>query len=87
MSFSRTFLYHRDYPKGIIFENEDEYKAALASGAVEAPWLVNGEKEPEKEKEEPATTEPLKPWQRAQAARKANLQKRKEGVKLEEITI
>lgn len=36
----RIFLYHHTNPKGKIFTDEGEYRAALASGWVEAPWLV-----------------------------------------------
>ena len=41
MAFGRTFLYHRDYPTGRIFTDEDEFKDAMKTGQwVEAPWLV-----------------------------------------------
>jgi hypothetical protein len=41
MAFGRTCLYHRDFPKGKIFTDEDELNKAVAKGGwKEAPWLV-----------------------------------------------
>jgi hypothetical protein len=41
MAFGRTFLYHKTYPQGRIFSQEDEYLTCLRDGWVEAPWLVD----------------------------------------------
>lgn len=65
MAFGRTWLYHETAPTGQAFTDETKFNEALANGWVEAPWLV-GEKTEEVEKDQP-----LKPWQKAQAARKA----------------
>ncbi len=33
----KTFLYHEDYPAGLIFESETEVKEALKEGWKDAP--------------------------------------------------
>jgi len=39
----QNFAYHKTMPTGKIFYDEDEYKAAMESGWVAAPWLVGQE--------------------------------------------
>jgi hypothetical protein len=57
---TRSYLYHHEFPNGKLFDDQ-EIPELLMAGWVEAPWLVS----------EPETSEELKPWQKAQAARKA----------------
>lgn len=65
----RTFLYHESYPKGKIFDDQEEYDKAKKEGAVSAPWLIgegatlrtsNPEKF-EEDKKEPPKKRPGRP--------------------------
>jgi len=40
----RTFLYHKSYPEGKVFDDQEKYDNAINGGWVEAPWLVGVEK-------------------------------------------
>ncbi len=77
MSFGRIRLYHRDFPKGQVVDNEADLWQAIDSGWVDAPWevenpdyVVTAYQRPEPE------PEPLKPWQKAVAAKKAKAEAR-----------
>jgi hypothetical protein len=75
---AKTCLFHSDYPKGKIFNDEDE-PALLQQGWVDAEWKVKAVQKEDQEvkatpeiKDEPEKVLPkLLPWQKAQAARKA----------------
>lgn len=58
MSFWRTWLYHRDFPKGKIFdfETEDEANETLAAGWKDSPGKID---EPVLQVEEVAIVEPI----------------------------
>ena len=61
MAFGRTFLYHHTAPKGIIFDDEDEYLKALEDGWVDSPGKINQVSPPPpdpKEVKEPPSTKP-----------------------------
>ena len=65
MEFGRVRLYHADFPTGRVFTEKAEHDAAVKDGWVDAPWkIVQVAQE-----EQPEVA--LKPWQKAQAARKA----------------
>lgn len=76
----RSYLYHQEYPKGKLFDDND-IPELLTQGWVEAPWLIDNYEATHglPQCEEPAVVrivpnqdkEELKPWQKAQAARKA----------------
>ena len=56
MKIPRTFLYHATCPKGLIFDDEEEYKLAKSEGWVEAPYAV-GKLEPPPPPEKPREIE------------------------------
>jgi hypothetical protein len=41
MAFGRTWLYHRDFIKGKIFETEEDVDNALATGWKDSPGKVD----------------------------------------------
>lgn len=90
MGFGPTVLYHQTASKGQTFYTQEDFDQALKDGWVEAPWLINQPKPKTIQQiadEEMAKIdwedgadeeEPLKPWQKALAARKAKAQAKKE---------
>lgn len=75
MDSARVRLYHATVPKGKVFTDPQEYYEALGTGWVDAPWKIEQVFQEDQGDE-------LKPWQKAQAARKA---KREERIKAESM--
>lgn len=48
--FQRTFLYSEEYPKGKLFENEEEYNQAIEDGWADAPEDIGKDKKELKDK-------------------------------------
>lgn len=72
MSFGPVRLYHATNIAGQVFRDRVSHDAAIANGWVDSPSKVGKKKEGEEEA-------PLKPWQKAVAARKAKYEKAKKG--------